>query len=375
MYLRSLSISWQKPNLHPLLFITFACSAGIAWQAGSFGNYPLMLIGILSALLVGINNYPKYSALAIIFCSFTLGATRNYYVHKKQEEMRSVLLEKPFDCRGTVTDFARIDHPHYRYRTTLQLYEYRNQTSWTPCATTIQLFCAHHSEVQVGDKIELDGLEIKPIKNSDFAHYLLKEGIQATLFVEHLAYTHHHRPAYSVSRYIHHTRTRILNSLQRKINPQAYQLFASIFLGAKPVPKEELEKSKEHFNTWGVTHYLARSGLHMVIFVFVWSLLFSILPLSFTLKQTVLIALCLLYSILSWPTVSFNRALLSVLLYRFCIVARLPTNFLHVLTLVCLSILVLNPLQLFFLDFQLSFGLTFALALFSQMQLSVKQNY
>ncbi|HSW73575.1 MAG TPA: ComEC/Rec2 family competence protein, partial [Candidatus Limnocylindria bacterium] len=156
--------------------------------------------------------------------------------------------------------------------------------------------------------------------------------------------------------------------LQKKLSRPTAHLFSSIFLGNKYARKKDIEPLKEHFTTWGVTHYLARSGLHMVIFTITWHTLLTFIPLAFALKEALLIALVIIYALLSWTTISFTRALLLFLIHRLCSLLRLQTDLLYLLTLVALAILFDNPLQLFFLDFQLSFGLTFALAYFGQLQ-------
>jgi len=223
----------------------------------------------------------------------------------------------------------------------------------------------------VGDTISVTGLTFKqPPK--DLGQYLLKEGIMATVFMTKLDYTILERPQRSFARWLFYTRENLINALEKKLSPRTFQLFASIFLGNKQSPKWLIEKTKEHFNTWGVTHYLARSGLHMVIFVFIWQLLLRFLPAHWIAKELILLIASFLYCTLSWASVSFNRAFLTFLFHKACMLFSLQTNFLHLLTLVCLTILLHNPMQLFFLDFQLSFGLTCALAVFTQLQLHHK---
>ena len=70
-------------------------------------------------------------------------------------------------------------------------------------------------------------------------------------------------------------------------------------------------------------------------------------------------SLSILYFILSWPSISFIRAFLIFLFTKYCNLHRHPTHFMHILLLTCCIVLLINPLQLFFLDFQLSFFLTF----------------
>jgi competence protein ComEC len=159
-----------------------------------------------------------------------------------------------------------------------------------------------------------------------------------------------------------------LDTLKKAMNETTFTLFASIFLGYKQLSKQITDITKNHFMTWGVTHYLARSGLHMIIFIFIWQFILAFLPLPWFFKELILILVGLTYGLLSWSSISFIRAFLTFLLYKWCNLLSKQINVLHLLATVCLIVLLANPIQLFFLDFQLSFGLTFALACFNQIQ-------
>jgi competence protein ComEC len=152
-----------------------------------------------------------------------------------------------------------------------------------------------------------------------------------------------------------------MDQLFCKMSKKTSAFFSSLFLGYKKVDEREMSLLKEHFKWWGISHYLARSGLHMVIFSFVLHLFLRVIPITFLYKQIILLVLSLLYFFLSFPSVSFNRAFLTFLLFKMCILTQQQTHPLHLFTLTTFIILLINPWQLFFLDFQLSFGLTFAL--------------
>ena len=138
-------------------------------------------------------------------------------------------------------------------------------------------------------------------------------------------------------------------------------LFSAIFLGKKN-KTQTYDKSKDQFKIWGISHYLARSGLHLVIFIMIWHLILCLFPIPFRWKQSILIALALIYALLSWSSVSFIRALTVFMLYKIATIFEIQMHIVHSITLACLFTLLYNPAHLFFLDFQLSFALTFALA-------------
>ncbi len=189
-----------------------------------------------------------------------------------------------------------------------------------------------------------------------------------TLFIHKPAYVFIRRPHWSLERSLFYLRNHTLERLKKRLSPRTYQLFNSIFLGNKHTQKRLTEKNKEHFNTWGVSHYLARSGLHMIIFIVIWQFLFMMIPCNWIVKELFLILLSCIYLCLSWTSISFNRAFLTFIFYKFLLLFRIQTQFFHLLTVICFLILFYNPLHIFFLDFQLSFGLTFALACFNQIK-------
>lgn len=366
-------------NLHPLLVITFAYILGIvSYVTEWYSITPLFLLLIFCSWFF-TNLYHKFLLFFLLILFFTLGFYRITTSIKNHGQSYQELTEKNLQIIGTVADISPNEHPLYKQKIAITCHKLRTidapDARWKPRDLNIMLYTPRQDNLFVDDILFIDKIYCKKISNDGFIWYLIKEGIITTLFLNNFSYELLTRPTISLSRELYNLRETTLGSLQKKMKRKTFQLFASIFLGNKPAPKEQLEASKDHFNTWGVMHYLARSGLHMVIFVLVWQFLLNFIPISFSVKQWLLILLCLLYCLLSWASISFTRAVFSFLVYRLAILARFQTNFLHILTLVCFAILLHNPLQLFFLDFQLSFGLTFALALFTHIQTAAKYNY
>ena len=124
---------------------------------------------------------------------------------------------------------------------------------------------------------------------------------------------------------------------------------------------DKTQSNKEIFKWWGLSHYLARSGLHLVIIASIWFILLSIFKVPYLLKNLISAVFIISYHLLTWPSIPFIRSIIVFILYKLCIFFDLQINSLHLLNLTCFIILLFNPFQLFFLDFQLSFGLTYAL--------------
>jgi len=208
-------------------------------------------------------------------------------------------------------------------------------------------------------------MRVKPSRDDDFGRYLMRQGVVATVFTSRVVLHVLERPRWSVCRSVRQWRDGLYQSIRQKLSPQTFALFSSLFLGNRKVGKKELDRVSGKFRQWGVMHYLARSGLHLVIFAAAWTFILRFVPVPLLCKQIVLLLLAILYALFSWSSLSFARAFAVFLLYQACVMARVPFHFIYLLTLVCFVLLVCNPVQLLFLDFQLSFGLTFALGWFN----------
>lgn len=372
-------ILFLQQRIHPLLYVTFACILGIYCCSISPAYLTYGALFILgSAFFIAYTHSVTYKLPVMLPCllfAYGLGAWRlaHYYDHYSNALLP--LQGQSCHVRGHIIDSHPVDHPRFKHCFTLALQKfcYSSTTQWTSCTPTIQLYVRHNIGLAIDDLIEISSLVFKKEKTTtNFTHYRLKEGISATLFVDTFYCTIIDRPQWSLKRWIFNKRRALLLSFKKKLSPTTFNLFSSIFLGNKEASKQEMGHLKEHFNTWGITHYLARSGLHMVIFVISWQVLLGFIPLPFMIKEVLLLMLGLIYYVLSWPTVSFNRAFLLFLVCKLCLLARLQTDFLYLLSGICCAILLYNPLQLFFLDFQLSFGLTFALAYFGQLNMHLR---
>ena len=324
----------------------------------------LVMLVLILPILFFINN----KAINFICLSFFVGAFLIGYQRYQDNKFALFVYNKKFDIVGTITNIEQLEHKRFRQRVTLVTTKIKSCNSdWQPTRKKIQLYVRGWHMVQVQDIISLENITIKKDTASDFNKYLLKEGVAGTIFLHKQLYTLLHRPTVSLKRSLFNIRRTIFNRLKRKLSRRTFSLVSSLFLGNKTIGKRQLEKTRQQFKAWGALHILARSGLHLVIFIMLWQLLLNFIPIPFTLKQVIIVLICSLYLLLSWSSVSFMRAFLTLLLYKLTIICNAQIHFMHILTLVCIALLLYNPMQLLFLDFQLSFGLTFILAWFNSL--------
>lgn len=242
----------------------------------------------------------------------------------------------------------------------------------------LQCFLRHPTNFQVGDQITIKNVIIKPpsmltlSQNPSFGDYLIKEGMLGSIF---LTYKNQPvltaRPSWSIRRWIWNLRNITYQTIMRQLSPQSACYFSLIFLGKKdPEFTDDLRRT---FNYWGLSHYLARSGIHIILFILIWQFFLGLLPLHLTIKRLLLILICGTYGLLSWASTPFIRAYYSFLIIESGKIKNFQPNYFHLLTLMCMVMLLFNPKQLFSLDFQLTFGLTFALVWLAQQQYSYKK--
>lgn len=157
------------------------------------------------------------------------------------------------------------------------------------------------------------------------------------------------------------------NELKTKVtqflNSTAKQLFETIFLGYKGHATSEIS---HNFKAWGLSHMLARSGIHINTIIQLLELFISGIPLPFTIKQILLILFIIVYYVMTWQSLPIIRTIGMFLISQYLIYIRKPFQRINVLLLVFLLLLLYNPLNLLFLDFQLTFLLSAAIILYTQ---------
>jgi competence protein ComEC len=230
----------------------------------------------------------------------------------------------------------------------------------------IKLYLLNRTKLLVGDIVLFPNIFIKNNKlinisgNPSFIKYLNKERIVSVVFLYNPVYKLINRPYLCFKRWLWELRLNISYKIQKNFSLLTKNYFKLIFLGDKQGDSRDLRLI---FNQWGLAHYLARAGLHIVLFILIWIFLLAFLPIHLVIKRILLLIICSILFILSWVSVPFARAFWVFLLMEIGHLLNRQVNFLYLLMLICCFMLICNPMQLFFLDFQLTFVLTFALAM------------
>ncbi|MFC1894428.1 ComEC/Rec2 family competence protein [Candidatus Dependentiae bacterium] len=376
-------------KLSPLFLPQFSLLLGICCSTFFCLNNLILAITIIFAgiLLFLFKDHTTVNGLQIVLCStiffsgiFLIQHQKQYHqsllknLQNKRLKSTAIVLNKE-QRQNTDGEIFKLNLKKIKsikyipYNTPYKKKQFFYTTKKLPIKNiNINYYTQTKSSIEIGDKIKLTNFKIpnlQPkqtlIKKPNYLDYQIKENVLCSIFCKKLFYKNKYKPKFNVFRWINQKKNKLLLNIRQKLLPQTFYYFSYIFLGNKKAGKNN--QLRRNFGQWGITHYLARSGLHVILFILIWKILLSLIPISLYLKQLVLISICMIYSLLSWSSISFYRAFYIFIFYELGKFYNQQTSFLHMLCLLCIIILLFNPIQLFFLDFQLSFYLAFTLGI------------
>lgn len=360
---------FTRPPFHWLLYLVISYIAGIGFQVLVAQSLllPLLPTVLLLCVLRITNAQMRKYLFSLTACLMFAGGGILYEMQQTQHRyLQNLLIGKGYDLTATISDIDALSTGYLRTKLTLTIDALNPSLASIAQGKTIMLYTKKVPELCVGDVVHIPKQYFKEISNDSYNGYLIKEGIITTAFVNDLSYTLIARPSWCISRWIHTQKHRVLDALRTKMSKKNFTVAALTFYGSHDTSHYYMQHIKEGCRRWGVSHLLARSGLHLVIFVMLWQWILQILPVRYRLKQLLMLVLGISYYLFSWPGVAFNRAFLTFLAHKTGNLFYLQTDLMHLLTIVCFIVLLCNPTQLLFLDFQLTFGLTAGLAIINR---------
>jgi ComEC/Rec2-related protein len=354
------------PYLHILPCLTFSLICSIMW-IHFHGNLIICATLLISLTLFSyFFSFPvaekKQYNIILLYLAFFAGIIQ---YQNKSYVFDAFFYKHPHitSLQGEVYAIELCCNKQFNYLLTIKTHRITSFNTNVHTTRYINIYTCRRPQCEIGDIVSLENLNLKKPSNSEFALYLKKEAISATLFLSHIPLRVLCHPTTNLKRTISSYKHKIIASLKNKLSPLAYSLFLTIFLGKKSPNKYPIRQTCK---IWGISHYLARSGLHLLLFVLILQILLSLTYIEYRLQSIFLIILGIIYYILSWPSVSFNRAFFAFILEKSATLMLLSIPSCHILNLVCFFTLLNNPYHLFFLDFQLSFSLAFTITYFNE---------
>ncbi|MCK4499149.1 ComEC/Rec2 family competence protein [Candidatus Babeliales bacterium] len=365
--LKSLKNNYRSLPLLPALAGTIA---GIIWQHTTCAHWLFLLAGFCSVAIFAIKILRQSNSDHLAYKLIT--TTLFFFLAAASKQLNTARITK---MQTYVANTNKIEGTILE-ATETQGYLNKKLALHIKCITTkknhikpwrqykLIIFCRCHW-LELGDTIKIINPEISPppkqspfTKSNSWNNYLSKENILGYVFCKNPRTI---KRLWNKSKNIFlKIKSSLDTEMQKKLSPSTYNLFASIFLGKKTIAVGS--KLREFFAYWGLSHYLARSGLHVALFTSIWIMLLSIATLPIALRYLIIALLVFMYGALSWTSISFLRAHWVFLLFALGKATTHQTRTPHLLTIVAITLLLYSPFQLFSLDFQLSFVLAFALS-------------
>lgn len=320
---------------------------------------PIFIVWTCVAIFLCIlyKNISIKPVMAVLFIIFG-----NYYFHFRTDlwiDHIKKIKDKTIKMSGLVTDFTEADAQNKQSKYLITIHECSEQSLIGKKASLY--IRGRHIPIMPGSIIICQALTIKDIPEK-LRPYLMKDNIAISFYATPKNIKQKTHKQNSMTRFYKAT-TRLSHYIKRNLTAESADLFQLLFLGNK---KYELGHSLlSSFKHWGVSHYVARSGMHLALLTLFWQYLFFLIPLPWIMRQLLLLFLTLFYFSFSWTSVSFLRALYCFLSIKLYSIIKKRSEFLHILSLTTWAMLLYNPILIFFLDFQLSFGMTYTLAWFS----------
>ncbi len=198
----------------------------------------------------------------------------------------------------------------------------------------------------------------------DYQKYLKKQRVyhQITIKDEELYFI---ESKTSIFRYIEQFRVKIINSLTNNgFKNDELDIIKALVLGQR---KEASKELIQNYAGAGAIHILAVSGLHIGILLYILTFAFKpieLLPKGKIIKIVLIIIVLWLYALLAGMSPSIIRAVTMFTAISIGEFSNKKTSTLHSLFISIFFLLLVNPMYLFSVGFQLSYLAVFSIVLF-----------
>lgn len=204
----------------------------------------------------------------------------------------------------------------------------------------------------------------KPLNPHQFNYkqYLKKEGVYHQLTIANDAFIQIVNPSKTIFGYAQNFRQNLIEKLKKKdFGKEELGVIQALLLGQR---NEISEQTYTDYKNAGAVHILAVSGLHIGILLLI--LQFVLKPLEFlpkgkTIKLLVIIALLWAFAFIAGLSASIIRAVTMFSFIAYAMYLNRPTNTFNTIALSMFFILLIKPLFLFQVGFQMSYAAVIAI--------------
>lgn len=364
-------------NLYPLLRITLVFIVGIVIGEACGERLPLWLwLGLTAAMaVVGLvvgRKYETGQGLCIMMGVLLLGIT---LVSWHNSQLTVPLPETARKYQAIVTSEPREQGKTISCDLTVTQVDHHVLPRPINVKARILKDTANRrwQHLHLGDGIEAWSVLEAPTSfyqesNFDYVRWLRTHGVVAQTFIY---YRNWQKAAVSTARLSRLGRAKLRamklrNSMleryrQLGLDQGQYAVVAAMTLGDKSGLSREL---KEDYSVSGASHVLALSGLHLGIIYAILTLLLGKWKRWQWLAQAVVLSAIWMYVVLVGLPTSVIRAATMLTVYSVCMVLRRQRASVNTLAFAALVMLVVNPLNLWDVGFQMSFMAVLAILVY-----------
>lgn len=349
----------------PMLFIAVLLASGIL--SSHYVDIPviiLFLLIILSVVSVLLIDRPSISLIFLAVSVFLLGAvlisSSERYVRKD---------DISFHADGSIVNIVGVVDSYLDRRENKAFIYVKPETIEKDSEVhrvSGRLRAIIYGEVErvsYGDRVSLTGRLVLPRGRTnpggfDYRGWLLARGVRSLLYVKEINDVESGlgNPFIALSYWL---RDRALTAIDGFAGGISGSLLKGMLVGERRGVPENIQ---EDFRKAGVIHIIAISGQNLTLVGFATYLLLSVFGLSKKINAIVVIPVIVLYSIMTGMDPPVVRALIMGLLVLFAVILELRVSLLNIIGASMTIFLLLNPLMLFDVGFQLSFAATLGIA-------------
>jgi predicted membrane metal-binding protein len=361
IHTKLITIPW-----HPIYSIAAGLLIGIGLQL----HTPLgIALAICSLSIHLLFKMPTYKVPA--FC--LLGGLMVGLYHTQTVEhayLRTCLASKQaLNITGTV---IQIQTEGNRQKTTIEIdqaYTKQRRTAHELIGWSIALDHPANDAITLGTTITCTNVYLRPPPlEKPFSKYCLQYHHLGHCKMREKPLIQDVAPQYKIRTFFQKKRAQLLQKIHTYTDLDTAVLIRSITLGDKEALKTSPVEYRALFQYWGISHYLARSGLHIsTIMLLIMLICTYTIPLA-SVRLAVALLFSLLFSLLSYNSISYIRALGFVSLILIGGLRKRTTHALVLFAFVLSAILLHSPHALAALDFQLSFLLSGVLLWYNQIK-------
>ncbi|MCX5923354.1 MAG: ComEC/Rec2 family competence protein [Candidatus Dependentiae bacterium] len=350
----SFDFFYAVPFPHVIATITVATALSIL--AILSGYWMAIPIAYAALFFYTAFEQKQHQSFVLILCMlFSTGAFLQIKQMRNNYNSQSELLHKSLTLQGVIcqinnSSLAKEQTTILLHATSATNHELKeskiskNILIYAPTKRTFRL--------QEGQTIEISQIKLtKPEVGCEYESYLIKENIWASAFIASNKIIIKNDAGLPIHK-------RYFNLFTSQLSKRATSLFSPLFLGRREKNLDTV--AMQHNSIYlGIAHHMARSGIHLVTIFGLLMTCLHYLRIRHSYRYFLGTLLSIGYFEITYPSISFVRALFMILFQMFSKMNKFTYSSIHALTTTTLIILMHNPLQILFLDFQLSFGVTY----------------